>query len=138
MRKLVLAAVLVAGAAPALAAEPFNFVGTWIPVEHASARLGTSPAYDTTTQPSIITDNSAAWSYVIDKQDGAAFAGTAHGPRSKTEAVVGVFRADGAHFVLSSDSGAATGEVVGDGVEICWTDNLPNYIGASCTTYKRK
>jgi hypothetical protein len=139
MRKLVLAAAVLVGAAPALAAEPFNILGTWLAVAGASARFGPSPVYDnTTSRPSLVKDSSAAWSYDFEKQDGAAFAGTAKGPKGKTEAIVGVFRADGKSFVLSTETGSATGELADDGIEICWTDNLPNYIGASCTTYKRK
>jgi hypothetical protein len=139
MRKLAFAAVFIAGATPALAAEPFNILGIWGPVAGASARFGPSPVYDnTTSQPSLIKDSSAAWSYDFDKQDGAAFAGTAKGPKGKTEAVVGVFGADGKRFVLSTETGSATGELAGDGIEICWTDNLPKYIGASCTIYRRR
>jgi hypothetical protein len=139
MRKLMLVSVILAGVSPALAAEPFNITGTWVPVAGASARFGPSPVYDNTTgQPSLIKDSSAAWSYSFDKQDGGAFAGSAHGPKGKTELVLGVIRADGRTFVLSTETGSATGELSGDRIEICWTDNLANYIGASCTTYQRK
>ena len=139
MRKLMLVAVILAGASPALAAEPFNITGTWVPVSGASARFGPSPVYDNTTaQPSLVKDSSAAWSLSFDKQDGGAFAGSATGPKGKTELVLGVIRADGRTFVLSTEAGSATGELSGDGIEVCWTDNLPNYIGASCTTYQRK
>jgi hypothetical protein len=139
MRKLMLAAVILAGASPALAAEPFNITGTWVPVSGASARSGASPVYDNTTaQPSLVKDSSAAWSFSFDKQDGGAFAGSANEPKGKTELVLGVIRADGRSFVLSTETGSASGELSGQGIEICWTDNLPSYIGASCTTYQRK
>ena len=40
MRSLALAFVLASLSTAALAAEPPNVVGTWIPVEHSSARIG--------------------------------------------------------------------------------------------------
>jgi len=140
MRLLAFAALLAAAATPALAAEPFNILGTWIPVSHAAARIGTTPsgAYGTYTKPSLVRDKGLGWNYTFDKQDGAAFSGISHGPKGKPEMTVGVFRMDGRRFVLSTDSGNASGEVNGDEIEICWTDNVPNYIAASCTTYERK
>ena len=140
MRLLALAALLTAAATPALAAEPFNILGTWVPVSHAASRIGTTPsgAYDTATKPSLVRDKALGWSYTFDEQDGAAFSGISNGPKGKPEMTVGVFRMDGRRFVLSTDSGNASGEVNGDEIEICWTDNVPNYIAASCTTYKRK
>ena len=58
MRLLALAALLTAGATPVLAAEPLNILGTWVPVSHAAARIGTTPsgAYDTYTKPRGATD----------------------------------------------------------------------------------
>ena len=140
MRLLALAALLTAAATPALAAEPFNILGTWVPVSHAAARIGTAPtgAYDTAVKPSLVRDIALAWSYTFDKQDGAAFSGVSNGPKGKSVIAVGVFRMDGQRFVLSTEDGSATGEVTGDEIEVCWTDTVPNYIAAKCTTYRRK
>jgi hypothetical protein len=52
--------------------------------------------------------------------------------------IVGVFRLDGKRFVTSTVRGSAAGELMGDRLEICWTDNIPDFIGASCTVYKRQ
>jgi hypothetical protein len=60
------------------------------------------------------------------------------GPKGKPGTLVGVFRMDGQRFVMATDTGDATGEVMGDQLEICWTDNIPNLIGAGCTVYKRQ
>ena len=48
------------------------------------------------------------------------------------------FRLDGKRFVISTTSGAGTGEIDGDQLEVCWTDNIPNLIAAGCTVYQRK
>ena len=124
MRLLALAALLTAAATPACAAEQFNILGTWVPISHAAARIGTTPsgAYQTYTKPSLVRDIGLGWSYTFDKQDGPAFSGISNGPKGKPEMTVGVFRMDGRRFVLSTDSGNASGEVNGDEIEICWTD----------------
>jgi hypothetical protein len=140
MRPLVLAFLFAGLSTTALAAEPFNILGTWVPVSHAAARIGTAPtgAYDTAVKPSLVRDIALAWSYTFDKQDGAAFSGVSNGPKGKSVIAVGVFRMDGQRFVLSTEDGSATGEVTGDEIEVCWTDTVPNYIAAKCTTYRRK
>jgi hypothetical protein len=40
--------------------------------------------------------------------------------------------------VTSTGRGNHEGEVVGDQLEICWTDNVEKYIGVSCALYKRQ
>ena len=79
-----------------------------------------------------------AWKLVIDTQDGAAFSGNNTGPSGKPKLVVGVFRMDGKRFVMATEGGNAAGEVAGDQLEICITDNIPDYVGAICTIYKRQ
>jgi len=139
MRKLILAAILAAAAFPALAAEPFNITGSWIPTYRAAAWVGTHPggAYSS-TKPTLSNDVATAWSYTFDKQDGGAFAGFVVGPTGTKEAAVGAFHQDGRRFVLSTDYGSAAGEVNGDEIELCWTDNVANFNEAGCQTYKRK
>ena len=80
------------------------------------------------------------WSYVFDQQDGAAFSGTSiGGPKGTKHVAVGVFRMDGKRFVFSTDSGAGTGEIVdANQIQLCFTDNLDNFVAAACTTLQRK
>ena len=139
MRMLVLVGVLVASALPALAAEPFNITGSWVPTYRAAAWVGTHPggAYSS-AKPTLSNDVATAWSYTFDQQQGGAFSGYVVGPTGSKETVVGAFHQDGRRFVLSTDFGSAAGEVTGDGIELCWTDNVPNFNEAGCQTYKRK
>ena len=137
MRSLVLAAFLALVSAPAFAADPPNLVGTWIPVEHSGARVGPREGYATSTTPVLSHDVNLAWKLVIESQDGAAFAGHNIGPSGKSAGVVGVIRADGMRFVMATEGGNASGEILGDRLEFCVTDNIPVYVGAICTIYRR-
>jgi hypothetical protein len=137
MRPLVLAAFLALLSVPAFAADPPNLVGTWIPVEHSGARVGPREGYATSTTPVLSHDVHLAWKLVIENQDGTAFAGHNMGPSGKSTQVVGVIRADGTRFVMATEGGNASGEIIGDRLEFCVTDNIPIYVGAICTIYKR-
>ena len=137
MRSLVLAAFLALLSVPAFAADPPNLVGTWIPVEHSGARVGPREGYATSTTPVLSHDLHLAWKLVIESQDGPAFAGHNMGPSGKSTQVVGVIRADGTRFVMATEGGSASGEIMGDRLEFCVTDNIPVYVGAICTIYKR-
>ena len=137
MRSLVLAAFLALLSVPAFAADPPNLVGTWIPVEHSGARVGPREGYATSTTPVLSHDLHLAWKLVIESQDGPAFAGHNMGPSGKSTQVVGVVREDGTRFVMATDGGSASGEILGDRLEFCVTDNIPVYVGAVCTIYKR-
>src|SRR5262249_57863624 len=106
--------------------------------EFVSVTLGTSDALPASTKPVFTTDPAKGWSYTFDAQDGAAFSGMSKGPSGKSRYVVGVFRLDGKSFVMSTTNGSAAGEVEGDRIEMCWTDNIPDFIGAGCTIYKRQ
>ena len=138
MRSLALAAVLVGLSAPAFAADAPKVIGTWVPVSFTSAHDGTGGVFQDAEKPSFVKDAGEGWTLTIDAQDGPAFSGTDKGPKGNSGTVVGVFRMDGQRFVMATDSGDATGEVMGDQLEICWTDNIPNLIGAGCTVYKRQ
>jgi hypothetical protein len=137
MRSLVLAAFLALLSVPAFAAYPPNLVGTWIPVEHSGARVGPREGYTTSTTPTLSHDLHLAWKLVIESQDGPAFAGHNVGPSGKSTQVVGVVREDGTRFVMATEGGSASGEIMGDRLEFCVTDNIPVYVGAICTIYKR-
>jgi hypothetical protein len=139
MRRGVLAVVLgLLSAAPAMAAAPPSVLGTWVAVEHSSARVGPREGLPTYATPSLTHDLHFAWKLIIDAQEGAAFSGRNIGPSGKPKMVVGVFRQDGTRFVMSTEGGAATGQVMGDRLEFCLTDNIPVYIAAGCTIYKRQ
>ena len=88
-------------------------------------------------KPSLTKGTDDAFKWRIDAQDGGSFSGTATGPKGKTETIVGAFRQDGKRFVFSTGNGNGSGEVSGDDLEFCWTDNIPSYIAAGCPTYKR-
>ena len=120
------------------AAASFNILGSWTPVAAAAARVGTTDAY---SAPTLVLEKASAepWSYTFDQQDGAAFSGTVTGPKGTKHVTVGVFRMDGQRFVFSTDSGAGTGEIVDQNqIQLCFTDNLDNFVAASCTTLQRK
>lgn len=137
-----LAACLLAvalGACPALAADPPSLLGTWKMADddHAAARLGGGNGYFDPMKEPTFGKPSDAWSYVFDKQDGRAFAGLAVGPNGKSEPIVGVFRQDGKSFLMSNATGSMIGEVIGDKLEICWSDHVKEWLAVSCTIYAK-
>jgi hypothetical protein len=138
MRSLPLAFVFASFSAAAFAAEAPNVVGAWIPVEHSSVRIGPREGLPTYSTASSTHDLHFAWKLVITAQDGPAFAGYNTGPSGKPKDLVGVFRTDGVRFVMSTEGGAATGEVMGNKLEFCFTDAIPVYVAAGCTIYQRQ
>jgi hypothetical protein len=138
MRSLPLAVLLASLSSTAFAADAPKVIGTWVPVAFSSAHAGTGGAFPDSAKPTFVKDPAAGWTLTIDSQDGAAFSGMDKGPDGKSGVIAGVFRMDGQRFILSTVTGAAAGEVIGDQLEICWTDNIPNFIGAGCTVYKRQ
>jgi len=99
---------------------------------------GTQGGHPDSNKPVFNRSVAKAWNYVVDRQDGAAFSGASKSPTGETGAFVGVFALDGTHFVTSTLRGSHAGEVMGDQLEICWTDNVANYVGVSCAVYKRQ
>ena len=137
-----IAACLVAaafGTVPAFAADAPSLVGTWKMAgdDHAAARLGSGNGYFGAMPDPTFGKPSDAWTYVIDRQDGRAFAGVALGPNGKSEPIVGVFRRDGTNFLMSNATGSMIGEVIGDGLEICWSDHVTEWLAVSCTIYAK-
>lgn len=137
MRSIFLAAMLAVLATSAFAAGPPNLVGTWVPVEYSSGRVGPREGLPTYATPNLSHDLKIAWKLVIESQDGAAFAGHNVGPSGKSTPVVGVIRPDGTRFVMATEGGNASGEIMGDRLEFCVTDNIPVYVGVACTIYRR-
>jgi len=138
MRSLALAVLLAGISSTAFAADPSNIIGTWVATATSGAEVGTPQAISATDKPAISHDLAGTWTLTFDAQDGGAFAGTGLSPSGKSGVIVGAFRLDGKQFVLSTSRGSATGEVNGDQLELCWTDNIPNLIAAGCTVFKRK
>lgn len=137
MRSIFLAALLAALPASAFAADLPDLVGTWVPVEYSSGRVGPREGLPTYATPNLSHDLKIAWKLVIERQDGPAFAGHNTGPSGKDTGVVGVIRADRTRFVMATEGGSASGEIMGDRLELCVTDNIPVYVGAACTIYRR-
>jgi hypothetical protein len=108
-----------------------------MPMTRAAARIGTNPHYGTTSKPSLTDSTDGAFTWKIDEQKGNSFSGSGTGPKGKIEQVVGAFRHDGKRFVFSVANGSGSGELNGDELEFCFNDNIPNYIAASRTTFKR-
>ena len=138
MRSLALAVLLAGISSTAFAADPADITGTWLPVAFSDAEVGTPEAITAADKPVTKHDTAGAWTFTVDTQDGGAFAGSSLGPTGKPGVFVGAFRLDGKRFVLSTARGGASGEVVGDQLEVCWTDNIANLIAAGCTVYNRK
>lgn len=134
---LIAVAALMTAATASFAAEAPNMVGTWKPaVDHASARVGTSPGYvEPQDKPKLNTPE--AWTLKIEAQDGRAFHGQAIGTNGKAQSLVGVFLSDGKRFHVSTETGAAVGEMTGDSFEYCWTDALPTVVAVYCGVYSK-
>lgn len=140
MRTLAVTAALLVGlSTSAFAGDAPKIIGTWVPVSFTSVHDGTGGSFTDEAKPSFTTGTNAAWTITIDAQEGPAFSGTGSGgPKKKTGAFVGVFRMDGQHFVMSTDSGSIHGQLVGDQLELCWEDNVPDLISVGCGVYKRQ
>ena len=138
MRSLALAVLLAGISSTAFAADPANITGTWVPVAFSAAEVGTPEAITDADKPATSHDTAGAWKLTIDTQDGGAFTGSSVSPAGKKNVFVGAFRLDGKRFVVATTRGGSTGEVMGDQMEVCWTDNIPNLIAAGCTVYKRQ
>ena len=138
MRLLALAVLLVGMSSAAFAADPPSLIGTWVPVSYAEAYAGKSGGHSDTDKPVFTRGVATAWSYVIDRQEGYAFSGASKSPTGESGSFVGVLAMDGKHFVTSTGRGSHAGELSGDQFELCWTDNVENYIGVSCAVYQRQ
>jgi hypothetical protein len=139
MRSLALAALLVGLSTTAFAGDAPKIIGTWVPVSFISAHDGTGGVFADEATPVFTKDAGEGWNLTIDAQDGPAFSGTDKGgPKGARGALVGVFRMDGQRFVMATDTGSAQGQVMGDQLEICWEDKVPNLIAVGCSVYKRQ
>lgn len=126
--------VLAAGTLTAHAADAPRVVGSWTSNgDMAAARMGKGPFFD----PSKLTlyRDEKVISYRIEMQDGRAFAGVVIGSGGKEAPFAGVFQMDGKRFIFSDSFGSGSGTVDGTRIELCWADNLPDYVSAACGTF---
>lgn len=131
-----------AGTAAAGGAEvvPPNLVGTWKMRGdgHAAARQGGgSTHFDRQTVPTFETPDER-WTFVFEVQNGRSFYGSVTGPSGRTTSFVGVFRHDGQNFIVSSQSGIILGEMVGADMEVCFADNVPDWMAVNCAMMTRQ
>ena len=140
MRTLALTAALLVGlSTSAFAGDAPKITGTWVPVSFTSAHDGTGGVFTDEAKPTFTTDPAEGWTLTIDTQEGPAFSGTGKGgPKKTAGALVGVFRMDGQHFVMATETGSAHGQLAGDQLELCWEDNVPDLIAVGCAVYKRQ
>ena len=138
MKLHMVAVSLLLSTSAGFAADIPNMVGTWKPTgDLAAAFAGAYPVSEKKLASPIFDAKGNQWTLRIDVQDGRAFAGVSIGPDGKEFTLAGVLRADLKRFVYSNDRGIASGEVMGDTIEVCWTDVIEKVAGASCGTYKK-
>jgi len=117
-----------------------DLVGTWkmSGQGHAAARQGSgSTHFDRMTVPTFEAPDER-WTFVFEVQKGRSFYGSATGPSGKSTSFVGVFRRDGRNFIVSSQSGIILGEMVGEDMEICFADNVPDWMAVNCAMLTRR
>jgi hypothetical protein len=137
MMMAMLAALFCTGTAQA-ATNPPNVIGTWKPTgDSAAARVGEALAGWAATPQADLTVRFAP-SVIVDQQQGRSVAGRLLLADGKTEPLVGVFKRDGKHIIMSSASGAATGDLFGGEIEWCWTDTVPSIIVAVCHMLRKE
>ena len=128
------AAMSVFGGAMALAAEHPDLVGTWklTGEMQASVRLGAATDHHPEYAAPSHGKPADAWSFVIDGQQGRSFHGHAISPQGKQEPLVGVISHNGERLLLSGMEAAVYGEFVGDQIEFCFMDHLPDRASVAC------
>lgn len=138
MRLSALCLLAALASVPALAGDVPDLTGTWTPQNDVSARVGVNPGITEPVQAPTLNASAAAFGVRIDTHEGRAFHGRSIAPNGKTQVLVGVFNRDGTRFHVSSETGAAIGEMIeGGGFELCWTDAVVGYVAAACTTYAK-
>ncbi len=112
------------------AADYPNVLGTWEWVSGSRATTGTAqnqlpPAMSASGELGLQTLR-------ISEQKGGAFVGEAKLATGERYLLAGAFRKDGKRYVISSDIGVLSGEVVGSELEVCFTTVLTNVNIAGC------
>jgi len=130
-----MAAIVALGAAPAVAADVPNLVGTWKAVdgEGVVVRYGAASEHNPEEKaPTIVSSTGQSWTIVVETQEGRAFHGHAVSPNGKKDIFVGVIHRDGEHLVLSGTDGEMEGEFDDGKLDLCWTDDLPGRAVVAC------
>ena len=117
------------------AADYPGILGTWERVSGSRAVTGTvqnqvPAAMSTSGEPGLQTIR-------ISEQNGGAFVGEAKLATGEIYLVAGAFRKDGKRYVISSDIGSLSGEVLGNELEVCFTTLLTNMNVAGCYQMKK-
>ena len=142
MRRAGLVAAMVFGLSiPALAADAPDIVGLWTPTEHSGSDFTVVPM-DQMSKPIEAPElnkrpGNEGWSLRIDAQDGRAVAGAVISKGGKEQVLIGTFRRDGRRIIFATDFNTGSGEIDGGNLEVCWVDQIPNYISTACSTYSR-
>lgn len=121
-------------AAPASAADTPNLVGTWkvageMPMAHWGA--GNEHGLDAVATPTAKMTTSD-WTLVIDAQNGRAFYGHAVSPKGGKEMQAGVIRRDNKSVLIAGDTATLEGEVDGNEMELCYSDNVTGKAQVFC------
>lgn len=137
-RRVSLAAVVAAAlgvASPAGAADVPSLVGTWTPIgeDHAVARHGAASDHRPPVETPALGGTANLWTYVIEAQEGRAFHGYVLSPKGVKDTIVGVVPRNGQDVLMSHRDGEVQGEFIGDQMELCWIDRVPERATAACS-----
>ena len=129
-----------AGAA-AVAQDVPDLKGTWVQTGDRSGNVRRGNRWEHGAPP---TDGEAAfgdpltWTLTVERQEGAAFAGT-WASQNRADPMVGVVAADGRTLHLADDNGPMHGELLGpDRMEICRSLAEPDRMLAACRQFARR
>ncbi len=124
-----------AGASQAYAADYPNIVGTWERVSGMRAVTGTSQNKQT---PVLTTAGESGLKMIkVSSQNSGVFEGEAKLVDGENHLIAGAFRKDGKRYVISSDIGTLSGEILGDEMEVCFTTLLTTVNIAGCYQMKK-
>jgi hypothetical protein len=140
-RILPLAFVALLGWSPAVWAQdkPFSMVGTWL-LKGDGISVGESihPEHNHgVAEPNVIAVN-LRW--VVDKQSGTTFSGSAIGPSGTKERLIGSLSKDGKRGVIVNARGGITDIVMIDAntLESCHAVRTDKQLAAACLTVTRQ
>jgi hypothetical protein len=134
MRGLAVSVVVLGSTTPSIPADAPNLVGTWKAVADtfAGVRLGPGTEHHQEHKTPTLATPAAAWTIVIEAQEGRTFHGYAMSPQGRKEPLVGVIRQNGRSVLMSQMKGSVQGEFIGNQLELCWTDHLPEVAHIAC------
>jgi hypothetical protein len=134
--KLFLALTLTLGVlGQSSAADYPNVLGTWERVSGSRATTGTEQNKLPPTMSA--SGDQGLQTMRIDEQKGGAFVGEATLATGEKYLLAGAFRKDGKRYVISSDIGVLSGELMGNELEACFTTLLTSVNIAGCYQLKK-